>query len=79
MIIITQQRIKLFLLSFFSSAWLRNEDSPVIARLSRTIEAITNLSMLTAEDLQVCGNDPGQRRGGHFFVLGSKLWHWRSL
>ena len=37
------------------SAWLRNDDSPVVARLSRLIEAVTNLSMITAEDLQVCG------------------------
>jgi hypothetical protein len=35
------------------SAWLSNKDSPVIARLSRLIEAVTNLSMETAEDFQV--------------------------
>jgi hypothetical protein len=36
-----------------SSAWLKNEDSTIVARLSRLIEAVTNLSMTTAEDLQV--------------------------
>jgi hypothetical protein len=36
------------------SAWLKNDESPAVARLSRLIEAVTNLSMLTAEDLQVC-------------------------
>ena len=37
-----------------SSAWLRNDESVVVARLSRLVEALTNLNMLTAEDLQVC-------------------------
>ena len=38
------------------SAWLRDDDSPVVARLSKLIEAATSLSMKTAEDLQVGGN-----------------------
>lgn len=40
----------------FFSAWLRDDDSPVVARLSKLIEAATNLNMKTAEDLQVGGN-----------------------
>ncbi len=40
--------------NFNFSAWLSNRASPVVARLSRLIEAVTNLSMETAEDLQVC-------------------------
>jgi hypothetical protein len=40
------------------SAWLRNDESPIVARLSRLIEAVTSLNMKTAEDLQVsCNND----------------------
>jgi len=39
---------------FHFSAWLRNDDSPVVARLSQLIETVTNLNMITAEDLQVC-------------------------
>ena len=35
------------------SAWIRDEESPVAARLTRLIGALTNLSMATAEDLQV--------------------------
>lgn len=48
------------------SAWLRNDESPVIARLSRTIEALTNLSMLTAEDLQVANYGIGGHYEPHF-------------
>ncbi|CAF1031410.1 unnamed protein product [Adineta steineri] len=33
------------------SGWLRYEDSSVISRLSRLIEGVTNMSMITAEDL----------------------------
>ncbi|CAF5192580.1 unnamed protein product, partial [Rotaria magnacalcarata] len=47
-------------------AWLRNEDSPVIARLSRLIEAITNLSMITAEDLQIANYGVGGHYEPHF-------------
>ena len=47
---------------FVSSAWLRDEDSPVVARLTKLIEAVTNLNMKTAEDLQVGGNDGRNRR-----------------
>ncbi|CAF0759590.1 unnamed protein product [Rotaria sordida] len=48
------------------SAWLRNEDSPVIARLSRLIEAVTNLSMATAEDLQIANYGVGGHYEPHF-------------
>ncbi|CAM2726570.1 unnamed protein product [Rotaria socialis] len=34
------------------SAWLRDEDSPVIARLPQLISALTNLTMETAEEIQ---------------------------
>ncbi|CAM4974843.1 unnamed protein product [Rotaria socialis] len=34
------------------SAWLRDEDSPVVARLSQLISALTNLTMETAEEIQ---------------------------
>ncbi|CAF3520069.1 unnamed protein product [Rotaria socialis] len=50
----------------YFSAWLRNEDSPVIARLSRLIEAITNLSMITAEDLQIANYGVGGHYEPHF-------------
>ncbi|CAF0905886.1 unnamed protein product [Adineta ricciae] len=48
------------------SAWLKNEDAPSIARLSRLIEALTNLSMLTAEDLQVANYGIGGHYEPHF-------------
>ncbi|UJR35641.1 hypothetical protein I4U23_028391 [Adineta vaga] len=48
------------------SAWLKNEESPVIARLSRLVEALTNLSMLTAEDLQVANYGIGGHYEPHF-------------
>ncbi|UJR10274.1 hypothetical protein I4U23_014481 [Adineta vaga] len=48
------------------SAWLRNDDSPVIARLSRLIEAVTNLSMITAEDLQIANYGVGGHYEPHF-------------
>ncbi|CAF3715350.1 unnamed protein product [Rotaria sp. Silwood1] len=48
------------------SAWLRNEDSPVVARLSRLIEAVTNLSMITAEDLQIANYGVGGHYEPHF-------------
>ncbi|CAF3085859.1 unnamed protein product [Rotaria socialis] len=35
------------------STWLRDEDSPVIARLSQLISALTNLTMETAEEIHV--------------------------
>jgi len=46
------------LLQFYSndlkfSAWLEDDDSPVVARLTRLIGAVTNLDMETAEALQV--------------------------
>jgi hypothetical protein len=37
----------------YFSAWLQNQESAAVARLSRMIEAATNLTMQTAEDLQV--------------------------
>ncbi|CAF3704453.1 unnamed protein product [Rotaria socialis] len=48
------------------SAWLRNEESPIVARLSRLIEALTNLSMATAEDLQVANYGVGGHYEPHF-------------
>ncbi|CAF4694094.1 unnamed protein product [Rotaria sp. Silwood1] len=48
------------------SAWLRNDESPVIARLSRVIEALTNLSMATAEDLQIANYGVGGHYEPHF-------------
>ncbi|CAF1510186.1 unnamed protein product, partial [Rotaria sordida] len=42
--------------------WLKDEDSPAVARLSRLISASTNLSMETAESLQI-GN---YGIGGHY-------------
>ncbi|CAF4241633.1 unnamed protein product [Rotaria sp. Silwood2] len=62
------------------SAWLRNEDSPVVARLSRLIEAVTNLSMITAEDLQIANYGVGGHYEPHFdFARVSysiKPWCW---
>ncbi|CAF1032961.1 unnamed protein product, partial [Rotaria sordida] len=46
------------------STWLKDEDSPAVARLSRLISATTNLSMETAESLQI-GN---YGIGGHYDV-----------
>ncbi len=43
----------MLILYFIFSAWLRDDESPVVARLSRLIEALTNLSMSASEDLQV--------------------------
>ncbi|CAF0977447.1 unnamed protein product [Adineta ricciae] len=48
------------------SAWLRNDDSPVVARLSRLIGAITNLNMITAEDLQIANYGVGGHYEPHF-------------
>ncbi|CAM4773713.1 unnamed protein product [Rotaria magnacalcarata] len=61
----TFQPVDYRIFSYFS-AWLRNEDSPVIARLSRLIEAITNLSMITAEDLQIANYGVGGHYEPHF-------------
>ncbi|CAF4485462.1 unnamed protein product [Rotaria socialis] len=38
---------------FYFSAWLRDEDSPVVARLSQLISALTNLTMETTEEFQI--------------------------
>jgi hypothetical protein len=40
---------------FNFSAWLYDQDSPAVIRLSQLINALTNLSMETAEPLQVIG------------------------
>ncbi|CAF0845543.1 unnamed protein product [Adineta ricciae] len=48
------------------NAWLRNDDSPVVARLSRLIGAITNLNMITAEDLQIANYGVGGHYEPHF-------------
>ncbi|CAF1051482.1 unnamed protein product [Adineta steineri] len=48
------------------SAWLRNEDSSVVSRLSRLIEAVTNLSMRTAEDLQIANYGVGGHYEPHY-------------
>lgn len=53
------------------SAWLRNDESPVVARLSHLIEAVTNLNMKTAEDLQVgCNNN--ETYGNFLFIIRSQ-------
>ncbi|CAF1573558.1 unnamed protein product, partial [Adineta steineri] len=51
---------------FIFSAWLRNEDSSVVSRLSRLIEAVTNLSMRTAEDLQIANYGVGGHYEPHY-------------
>jgi hypothetical protein len=38
---------------FHFSAWLSDQASPAVARLSRLISAVTNLTTETAENLQV--------------------------
>ncbi|CAF0724352.1 unnamed protein product [Didymodactylos carnosus] len=48
------------------SAWLRNEDSPAVARLTQLIGDATNLSMITAEDLQIANYGVGGHYEPHF-------------
>ncbi|VDM73743.1 unnamed protein product [Strongylus vulgaris] len=38
------------------SAWLKEEDHEVVARVNRRIEDMTNLNQKTSEDLQNCSN-----------------------
>ena len=61
------------------SAWLRNEDSPVVARLTRLIEAATNLTMTTAEDLQVGRRHLLGRYSRDACRVDRKLWRRRPL
>ncbi|CAF2043981.1 unnamed protein product [Rotaria magnacalcarata] len=47
------------------SAWLRDEDSPVVARLSQLISALTNLTMETAEEIQIANYGIGGYQSPH--------------
>ncbi|CAF4950867.1 unnamed protein product, partial [Rotaria socialis] len=46
-------------------AWLRDEDSPVVARLSQLISALTNLTMETAEEIQIANYGIGGYQSHH--------------
>ncbi|CAF3905915.1 unnamed protein product, partial [Rotaria magnacalcarata] len=46
-------------------AWLRDEDSPVVARLSQLISALTNLTMETAEEIQIANYGIGGYQSPH--------------
>ena len=48
------------------SAWLTNREHKVVASISRRIEAITNLNMETAEELQVVNYGIGGHYEPHF-------------
>ncbi|CAF2516456.1 unnamed protein product [Rotaria sp. Silwood2] len=48
------------------SAWISDKDSPVVARLSQLISALTNLTMETTEDLQVANYGVGGHYSPHF-------------
>lgn len=48
------------------SAWLKDEESAVVARVSRRVADITGLSMTTAEELQVVNYGIGGHYDPHF-------------
>ncbi|XP_061421327.1 prolyl 4-hydroxylase subunit alpha-1 isoform X2 [Lethenteron reissneri] len=48
------------------SAWLGEEEDPLIARLNQRIEDVTGLNMRTAEDLQVANYGMGGQYEPHF-------------
>ena len=37
----------------YGSAWLRDDDDPIIRRVSNKVRALSNLTLWTAEELQV--------------------------
>ncbi|XP_052739287.1 prolyl 4-hydroxylase subunit alpha-1 [Bicyclus anynana] len=48
------------------SGWLKDEDSPIIARVSRRVADFTGLSMMSAEELQVVNYGIGGHYEPHF-------------
>ena len=67
-------------MSLTFSTWLKDKDSPAVARLSRLISATTNLSMETAEPLQVNVSSFMMSIECMLFIdLDWELWHWWSL
>ncbi|XP_050664922.1 prolyl 4-hydroxylase subunit alpha-1-like isoform X4 [Leptidea sinapis] len=48
------------------SAWLKDETSPVVARVSRRVADFTNLDLTTAEELQVVNYGIGGHYAPHF-------------
>ncbi|CAF3482030.1 unnamed protein product [Adineta steineri] len=61
------------------SGWLRYEDSSVISRLSRLIEGVTNMSMITAEDLHnsIANYGVGDHYESYFdFVRQNRITTW---
>ncbi|RCN36364.1 tetratricopeptide repeat protein [Ancylostoma caninum] len=48
------------------SAWLKEEEHPVVARINRRVEDMTNLNQKTSEDLQVANYGLGGHYDPHF-------------
>ncbi|XP_035209546.1 prolyl 4-hydroxylase subunit alpha-1-like, partial [Stegodyphus dumicola] len=48
------------------SAWLKNEDHPVVAKISQRVEDLTGLTVSTAEELQVVNYGIGGHYEPHF-------------
>lgn len=59
------------------SGWLRDEESEVIARVSRRVSDFTGLSMTTAEELQVVNYGIGGHYEPHYDFARVSLW-WKS-
>ncbi|KAL6738222.1 hypothetical protein Aduo_011792 [Ancylostoma duodenale] len=48
------------------SAWLKEEEHPVVARINRRVEDMTNLNQKTSEDLQIANYGIGGHYAPHF-------------
>lgn len=48
------------------SAWLRNEEHPVVHKISQRVEDVTGLTVATAEELQVVNYGIGGHYEPHF-------------
>lgn len=51
---------------FIDSAWLKNEDHPIVQKISKRVEDLTGLTVTTAEELQVVNYGIGGHYEPHF-------------
>ena len=59
-------KICFYSFDFYFSAWLKSTDHPTIDRVNERIEAVTNLEVDTAEELQVANYGIGGHYEPHY-------------